>query len=253
MGSEGSASKVGPLASRIPSDCVIEITDLASNTVVGKGRATRERADLKKLGYGRSNFAFHIVLNPTSGELGALRVTADGVELGGSPFRADAGRYHGALEVAAGSIRGWVADAFKRTRPPAVSFFDQERRIIGELSPAPDGAEPDAPMLFDFPVPARCYGREELTISGMVGDAEFARAHCDLRLDGFLDVLSPQRCAGWLVAPTVQETGFQIRGAPGTGRLSAPGDASCRGPICAKYTHTLGRRASTSPTIAQPS
>ena len=107
------------------SDCVIKITDLASNTVVGKGRATRERADLKKLGYGRSNFAFHIVLNPTSGELGALRVTADGVELGGSPFRADAGRYHGALEVAAGSIRGWVADAFKRTRPPAVSFFDQ--------------------------------------------------------------------------------------------------------------------------------
>ncbi len=182
--------------------CAISITN-AAGKLVGTGKAALHRPDLAKCGLGRTNFGFRI---PVKGlhRAGLLRVLADGVELVGSPAPVGSGQYDGALRAANGVVSGWLSERVGAARSHLVRLVDQEDTVLAEVLAEPDPSEADplfVPARFKVALDQACFGRPDLRLRALVDGVRVAEAGCALRLDGYLDAITPERCAGWLLSP----------------------------------------------------
>ena len=181
--------------------CLIEVRDGETSALLGQGRADCENAELRHLGYRRSNFAFRLPLGIAGTPVRDARVLANGVELPGSPIPIDAQRFAVELKIEDGCVRGSVVDSFGALSPPAVTLTDQDGRDLGKvLQKASPGGGPERTP-FVLALPAASYGRPEYLVRALIGGREAAYATADLRLDGYLDRLTPELCSGWLLLP----------------------------------------------------
>jgi GT2 family glycosyltransferase len=198
----------------VPDDhsCTIDVFDGAGR-LVGSGRATRARPDLSSLGYGRSTFSFRVPVTEL-GSTDALRVCADGIELPGCPVPVGSGLYDGYFTVSRGYASGWVAERRAGFLPPLIRLVDQNGEVVATGASTIDGTENDPhfrPARFRFPLPSSCFGKPELRLCAIANEVAFGTpATCALRLTGFLDSFSPERCAGWLLSPDVPNRHFEI-------------------------------------------
>lgn len=209
-------------------DCVIEVIHAETGELLGRGRATRVRTDLNALGYGRNNFGFRIGISVPADPSVTIRVTGSGTELPGSPLRINSRRFAGSISINANRVQGIIVDEFGRGSCPSVTLQDQDGEILGEpvaVADRNDGAK----ARFSFELPPKAYGRQELVVRTFVGDINVASATCSLRLEGFLDLLTADRCVGWLLSPDAPEVRLRLEVirdgvVVGSGRCTLPRD-----------------------------
>jgi GT2 family glycosyltransferase len=191
--------------------CVIEAVD-EDGHIVGRGRATRARADLRALGRGRTNFAFRIPMRLGGGRL--LRVCAAGQELPGSPLPVGPGNWDGVLEIVGGRAAGWLTErAVASNTPWTLEICDAYGTVVGVADCSPDTSYHDAhfvPARFDAPLAQRCFGQGDTIFFARVDGKVFAQSRANLRLNGFLDFVSPERVNGWLLSPDAPDRDFDI-------------------------------------------
>ncbi len=206
----GSAVSGWALAEPDTRSCTVELRD-AEGRVVGQARAARQRSDLHGLGLGRANFGFRVPVAGL-GDSPRLHVLADGVELPGSPVATGRGLFDGVAVAADGMIEGWVAERVQGFAPPAIRVLDQDGAVVAEGASAAGGvADPlFAPARFRLALHPSCYGRPELRLAVLADGVAFASASASLALTGFLDDLTPDRCAGWLLSADAPATRFDI-------------------------------------------
>jgi GT2 family glycosyltransferase/glycosyltransferase involved in cell wall biosynthesis len=199
------------LATPDTGNCAITILNPAGE-VVAKGRASRHRADLASLGAGRTTLAFRIAVKTTD-EPQMLRVLADGEELPGSPLMTGPGHYDGDATLDRGSIAGWVTERVAGFVPPVITVVDQHGAVVGEAQTVSDTSDADAkfaPARYQLRLDDCCFGRGELQLSILANGVKFADRTCNLRLEGNLESITPELCAGWLIAPDVPQHAFEI-------------------------------------------
>ena len=173
-----------------------------AGAVLARGPAAGERPDLACLGLGTTQvgFRFPVCLPDAegAGRAAALHVFANGVELAGSPVRLGPGVFDGALSVAGGVASGWVAERVEGFRAACVQLRDQDGSLLGEVEARRALVEVgDATQArFSLPLPPSCFGRTDLIVRASVGGVRVAEAQCAMRLDGYLDTLSHDRCGG---------------------------------------------------------
>jgi GT2 family glycosyltransferase len=179
--------------------------------ILGSGKAHIPRPDLSKLGLGRTNFSFRIPIPEVTGPL-ELRVFVGELELPGSPIRFALGNYDGCMEVSNGLIKGWVYEPGRAASAPLVSLLGPYGKVFGTVQshPEPDGDPMFSPGYFAADLPASCFGRSEVEIHARAGNMIFASTRAAASLRGYLDILTPSRCAGWLMSPDVPHRRFEI-------------------------------------------
>ncbi|HEX3432103.1 MAG TPA: glycosyltransferase [Rhizomicrobium sp.] len=189
--------------------CRISVTD-ENGHVRGEGDAAQERPDLASLGLGRSDFAFRIPV-PTRGDMAALHVFADGVELDGSPLPWGKGRFDGDLHVREGCAVGWVTERVAQFAPPRIEIAVSGGAVVaGGSSQCEDSGDPGfAPARFRIPL-LPLVGGGEIGITALAGGVAFARATCTLRLIATLDIATLEHCAGWMFSPDAPWAQFAV-------------------------------------------
>ncbi|MBV9824905.1 MAG: glycosyltransferase [Alphaproteobacteria bacterium] len=180
--------------------------------MLGTGRANRVRPDLHILGLGRTDFAFRFAVKVERASL--VRVLVAGSELAGSPIAVGPGIWDGVLEITAGAATGWVTERCVASKTaPLIDIVDEQGEQVGQgraVLHAPAVDTGFAPAPFSIPLPDRCFGRGETRYFGRINGNLFAETWATLGLDGFLDFISPERCAGWLLSPDAPERNFEI-------------------------------------------
>ncbi len=178
---------------------------------LGSGSANLPRPDLAALGFGRTNFAFRVPIPEVTGRT-QLRVLARDAELPGSPVFFEPGRYCGVMEIHNGVIGGWVCAPGRAASAPLVKFTGAFGRELGAVQSLP--AAPADPMFspgfFKAELPASCFGRDEVEIAASAGNSIFASTRAAARLRGYLDILTPDLCTGWLISPDAPGRRFEI-------------------------------------------
>ena len=208
--------------------------------VLARGPATLERPDLASLGLGTSQVGFRFPVRlPAGAQTGALHVFADGVELVGSPVLLGPGVFDGGLTVSGGVASGWVAERVDGLRPLCVQLHDQDGSLLGEVEAqrAPDTAEETSPARFSVALPSPCFGRTDLILRASVDGARFAEVQCAMRLDGYLDTLSHDRCGGWLLSPDAPERPLDIEVFRDGVRVGAGSCVLPRADVRERYPH----------------
>jgi hypothetical protein len=190
--------------SRRPADIIVRDD---GGRVLARDQAAGDRPELACLGLGTIQFGFRLPIQLPDGKKddrqGALHVFADGIELVGSPFPLGPGLFDGALTVAGGMVSGWVAERVQGRRAAPVRLRDQDGTLLGEIEarPIPGEAQEASPARFSIPLPPACFGRADLIVRASAAGVRFAEVQCAMRLDGYLDTLSQDRCGGWLLSP----------------------------------------------------
>jgi GT2 family glycosyltransferase len=179
--------------------------------VLGSGKAHIPRPDLSVLGFGRTNFAFRVPI-PECHDPMDLGVFVGEVELPGSPVRFESGLYEGCMDVVNGVIKGSVYERGRAVSAPLISLLGPYGKELCTIQSRPDaGGDPMfSPSFFSADLPASCFGRDEVELQARAGNVIFARARVAARLRGYLDILSPDRCAGWLLSPDHLDRRFEI-------------------------------------------
>ncbi len=179
--------------------------------ILGSGKAHLPRPDLSALGFGRTNFAFRVPI-PELNEPMELGVFVGELELPGSPITFEFGLYDGVMEVSQGLIKGWVFELGRAASAPLVSLLGPYGREFGTIQSHPDPAGDPlfSPSYFNGDLPTSCFGRDEVEIQARAGDVIFASTRAAARLRGYLDILSPSSCAGWLISPDAPQRRFEI-------------------------------------------
>jgi GT2 family glycosyltransferase/glycosyltransferase involved in cell wall biosynthesis len=201
----------------------------AAGKPLARGTAEQERPDVGRLAQGRTACGFRIPVRRLR-LAGMLRVFADGVELAGSPVPVGPGRYDGDLSVGGSVATGWVNERTEGFRGAHVQLRDQDGALLGEAEAAASREDPDpfhAPARFTLALAPICFGRPDLIVRAFVNGVQFAEAHCAMRVDGYLDALSPSRCGGWLLSPdapgrTLEIEVFRDGTLVGTGACNLP-------------------------------
>lgn len=208
--------------------CAITITDTLGN-VLAKGRAANHRADLEGLGLGRATLAFRIPI-PLTAENRLLRVWADGVELPGSPLMTGAGQFDAHFSFERGAVSGWVTERAPVFSAPLVTVTDHHGLEAGRGHPLP-GANPDDPLFnparLSIELDDRCFGAGEMAMTIAINGTSIGMFTCNLRLDGNLEAISAEHCAGWLASPDAPTRAFPIQVFL-NGKLA--GTAACENP-----------------------
>lgn len=191
--------------------CTVSVVDSMGETIA-EAVADERREDLSSVGGGRCDFAFKIGV-PLTDAPGPVRVFADGKELPGSPVLLEDDILDGALLTEGGRVSGWVSSRSAVSIAESVALSDQDGRLVLSLPSRLDPADSDPlfrPARFGADLPAACFGRAELCLTGRVGERGFARAVGPARLEGFLDALSETVCGGWLFSPDVPGRAFGL-------------------------------------------
>ncbi len=179
--------------------------------VLGSGKARLPRPDLSVLGFGRTNFAFRVPIPELDGNI-KLGVFVGEHELPGSPIQFQRGLFKGAIEVSQGLIKGWVFELGRAKSAPVISLLGPSGETFETIQSQSDPAGDPmfSPSYFNGSLPACCFGRDEVEIQAQAGNVVFARTRAAARLRGYLDVLTPNRCAGWLISPDAPQRRFEI-------------------------------------------
>ena len=174
-----------------------------SGTALGSALATRRRPDLGKLGFGRIDVGFRVLLNDMPPH-GHLHVLADGVELQNSPLPVGPALFDGYFEIGRGSAVGWVRARTSRCTQPRITI----RTAAGHLVAAGRSQEHADPQdahftrdLFDLDLADALFGVREFVLTAYADDVPFATAAGSLPIEGYLDVLTDDHCGGWLFSP----------------------------------------------------
>jgi GT2 family glycosyltransferase/glycosyltransferase involved in cell wall biosynthesis len=192
-------------------NCAISILD-GGGEVIARGRASRHRPDLASLGAGRTTLSFRIPVKNTA-ERRQLRVLADGEELPGSPITVGGGCFDGDATVDRGTVAGWVTERVGDFAPPLITAVNQHGMIVGEAQSVLDLSEPDSkfgPASYHLELDDGCFGRGELRLSILANGVKFAERSCNLKLEGNLEIITPECCAGWLVSPDAPQRSFSL-------------------------------------------
>ncbi len=214
-----------------------------NGAVLARGPAAGERPDLAYLGLGTTQVGFRFPVglpaNASAEPPGALHVFADGIELVGSPVLLGSGVFDGALTVAGGVVSGWVAERVDGSRAARVRLHDQDGMLLGEVEArrAPGEAEDATPARFSVPLPPSCFGRADLIVRASVEGVRFAEVQCAMRLDGYLDALSHDRCGGWLLSPDAPERALDIEVFRDGARVGAGSCVLPRADVRERYRH----------------
>jgi GT2 family glycosyltransferase/glycosyltransferase involved in cell wall biosynthesis len=191
--------------------CQITIRD-AKKKVLASGQASIERPDLFSLGKGRCDIAFRIKL-PSLGAAKALHVWADGVEISHAPIALGQGLFDGYVSVGAAHAEGWVAERVPDFAAPLITAIDQHGAVVMHCQSRRDEKAADpafAPATFSGVFEDGCFGKGELLLSFLANGVKFAEGSCNLPLHGFLEVVSADRCSGWLLSPAAPDRAFAI-------------------------------------------
>ena len=183
---------------------------------LASARAARFRADLVALGLSSADFAFRIpILKPLG--VKRLHVMADGVELAGSPLDMGPAHVDCDVRVVDGCVDGWIIARAPEVTPPVVTVRAADGRIVATArSVATPGEDPlFTPWKFRAPLDQSCFGASEVALACAIGETVFARLTAELRVEGVLEILSPRRCAGWLMSPDAPRRRFRIAVAAG--------------------------------------
>ena len=191
--------------------CAITITDTLGN-VLAKGHATTQRHDLASLDFGRADFAFRIPI-PLTPENRLLRIWADGVELPGSPIMAGAGQFDASFIFENGALGGWVTERAPVFSSPLITITDHHGQEAGRGHGVPALAPEDPlfnPARLSIPLDDRCFGAGEMSMTIAINGTKVGMFSCNLRLDGNLESVTAENCAGWLASPDAPARTFTI-------------------------------------------
>ena len=208
--------------------CRIAVSD-SNGWVVATGLADCRRSDLAALNPGRSDFAFRLLLPPVSGPASFV-VSADGVVLPNSPVCMGPGLFDGTATCSDGTVSGWVTERVfdgATFHPPVIRAVDQDGRVLGETA---SGIEPGddpgfAPAAFRLELPDWAFANKSLDIQLHANGTAFARCTATLHVIGYIDALTPERCAGWVLSPQVEGRCFTVTAYSGDAVL---GTGACR-------------------------
>jgi GT2 family glycosyltransferase/glycosyltransferase involved in cell wall biosynthesis len=192
------------------SNCAITVVG-SDDHVIATGIACVDRPDLRSVGNGRSNIAFRIPLHAIpNGQL--VRVLADGVEIDRSPVRVGAGNYDGHVSFDACFVNGWVTERVNQFVPPLITVVDKDGNEVMRCQSESDPADDDlfSPARFSGELNDTCFGRGELRLDVLADGIKFAEGFCNLSLVGFIEAITPHRCAGWLVSPDAPHRSFKL-------------------------------------------
>ena len=190
--------------------CIISVRD-QSGAQIAEGEASRHRSDLAALDLGHSDFGFRIQV-PDLGTTEFVRVFANGMELRGSPLAVGQGHFDGRLYVENGFATGWVTERLQLFSPPQIDIVGPAGNIIASAPSQLDdsGGDPGfVPARFRISL-AALLGRTEVLIRACAKGVPFARAGCNLRVVGHLDVATPEHWAGWVSLPDAPSADFAI-------------------------------------------
>jgi len=192
------------------SPCKIRLVT-ADGKILASGKAHIPRPDLSTLGFGRTNFSFRVPI-PELSQPTQLGVFVGDLELPGSPIRFESGLYDGCLDVSQGVVKGAVYERGRAASAPLVTLLGPYGKEFGTIQshPAPDGDPMFSASHFSADLPASCFGRDEVEIQARAGNVVFATTRAAARLRGYLDILTPRSCAGWLISPDVPHRRFEI-------------------------------------------
>lgn len=191
-------------------NCSITITDM-DGKILAKGRASRHRADLAALGLGRTTLAYRIAV-PLGTEKKQIRVHADGQELVGSPITIGPGHFDGFCQTAKDMILGWVTERAQGSAPPVITVLNQSGREVARgTSKREKGEDPlFAPASFNLQLDDECFGAGEMLLSVYANGQLFGHATCNLALLTNLELITPNRVAGWIYALDAPRRTFEL-------------------------------------------
>jgi GT2 family glycosyltransferase/glycosyltransferase involved in cell wall biosynthesis len=192
-------------------NCAIAVTD-ASGQELAKGRASRHREDLAVLGAGRSTLAFRIAV-PLEAAPSLLQILANGEEVPGSPVMTGPGHYDGDAGLERDRIIGWVTERVPGFAAPFITIANQRGEEVGRGQSAfsPGDIDPHfSPARFAITLDDQCFGAGEMLLTLRANGVAFATVTCNLGLIGNIEIFSPTRCLGWLLAPAVPARVFAL-------------------------------------------
>ncbi len=191
--------------------CKITVLD-ENDAIVAQGRASRQRPDLAVLGHGRTDFAFRVLL-PSITSATQLSVRADDFPLANSPIKLGPAIFDGDASLKDGVVAGWVTERISGFSPPFIEIVDQDLRVIATAQASFDNVIADqnySPARFKVDVPNWAFNNKSLHLTVSANGVAFARCDSMLRLIGYIDQVSPHRCAGWLYSPDAPHRQFAI-------------------------------------------
>ena len=187
------------------SEIVVRDEDAA---ILAEGIASIRRADLDDFPGGGRALAFRIALGDLAGR-SALRVFADGVELANSPLRIGPGHFDGTFTLKRGLIEGWVSERVTQSAPPDIVIHDQDGNVVLACASIYEDGSPPAKFLGDLR--SHGFGAGELLLSARANGVLFAELTCPpMLLNGTIEIVTSQRCAGWLMSMSAPSRSFEI-------------------------------------------
>lgn len=181
----------------------VTVTD-SNGEVLARGLAQKFR-EASKPPY---HFGFRLQTGlPTSTPY--LRVFGDDIELEGSPVQIGALTFDGQIQVVGGMIKGWVQERIANAPSRTVEIFDQYGDLLASVRPIwADLEDTDqfSPGRFECALPSSLMGWREIGLSATCQGVTFARTTCSLPVEGYLDILTADRIAGWVLVPGMPMT-----------------------------------------------
>ncbi len=192
-------------------NCAITVTDMEGK-LLAKGRASRHRPDLAALGLGRTTLAYRIAV-PLSTETRQLRIFANGEELIGSPLHVGPGLFDGFCMVEGDKITGWATERAKTGEAPLITVVNQAGVEVarGQSAFEANAADPlYTPARFSLTLDDDCFGAGEMILRVFANGTLLGTASCNLSLRANLELIAPERVAGWLLSPDVPGRMFEL-------------------------------------------
>ncbi len=187
----------GWAASAAAKPCTITVAD-DHGTLIATGLASVARPGSGLEG-SQTDWAFRVEL-PGYAKPGAVHVSADGIELPGSPLEFGPGCYDGACRIDGAMLKGWVRERISALTEPDISIVTQHGVIVGQ-GPSRAVAADGPGAVFEIELNNSCFGAGELRLRVLADGVQFAETSCHLALLGSLDLITAEAAAGWLVAP----------------------------------------------------
>ncbi|MDE2238482.1 MAG: glycosyltransferase, partial [Rhodospirillales bacterium] len=192
-------------------NCAITVVDIEGK-LLAKGRASRHRPDLATLGLGRTTLAYRIAI-PLGTEARRLRVLANGEELVGSPLDIGPGLYDGVCAVEADMVTGWVTERTRTLAPPLITVVNSAGVEVARGASIIEERPADplfTPARFNLRLNSDCFGAGEILLNVFANGMLIGRISCNLKLRANLEVISPERAAGWVLSPDVPSRNFEL-------------------------------------------
>lgn len=120
------------------------------------------------------------------------------------------GRYDAACELDQDVVKGWVRERVPELTEPTIAVITQHGLVVGRGQSSRDAAAPFPRAAFAIQLTNACFGAGELRLAVLADGVKCAETGCALALEGALDLLTAESCAGWLSAPAALHRRLEI-------------------------------------------